>query len=106
MNEHEINQALKELGLFDWVRSLEKGVKLSAGQKQRINLLRGILLDRDIYLLDEPTSHLDAETEKRVIEFLKARLQGRTAIIVSHREGIRKICNRAYRMESHELLAT
>lgn len=115
VGEREINQALKELGLFEWVHSLEKGldtlvgekgVKLSAGQKQRINLLRGILLDRDIYLLDEPTSHLDAETEKRVIDFLKTRLQDKTAIIVSHRESIREICDRAYLMHGHELRLT
>ncbi|MED9925165.1 MAG: ATP-binding cassette domain-containing protein [Clostridia bacterium] len=34
----------------------ERGIKLSAGQKQRLNLIRGILMNKDLYIFDEPTS--------------------------------------------------
>lgn len=81
----------------------EKGIKLSAGQKQRINLTRGVLLNREVVLLDEPTSHLDAATEQKVIDFLTDYLSGKTAIIVSHREALRKICNRCYIIKDHSL---
>jgi len=104
--------ALEELDLRAWVAQLreglgtlvgEKGVRLSAGQKQRINLLRGALLDRDIYFLDEPTSHLDTATEAKVVEFLRRRLAGKTAVIVSHRPAIEALCARKYEMHGHEL---
>ena len=45
-----------------------QGLKLSVGQKQRLNIIRGILLDKEIYVLDEPTSNLDKETEKLILK--------------------------------------
>lgn len=110
--EKELMGLLKKLHLADWASSLdkgldtvvgEKGIVLSAGQKQRINLLRGLLLERDIYLLDEPTSHLDSDTETAVVEVLQEHLRGKTAIIVSHREALRAICTREYCMQEHAL---
>jgi ABC-type multidrug transport system fused ATPase/permease subunit len=112
IEEKKIKMLLGELDLLDWAENLEagfdtvvgeKGVKLSAGQKQRINILRGIFLDREIYLLDEPTSHLDSVTERKVIEFLKKYLAGKTAVIVSHREALKEICGRSYVMEDNIL---
>ncbi|WP_134113621.1 ABC transporter ATP-binding protein [Hypnocyclicus thermotrophus] len=56
--------------------------KLSGGEKQRLMLIITILLDKDIWLLDEPTSAIDSETKKKVIEnILKL---DKTMIIVSH----------------------
>ncbi len=110
--ENELRKALAALDLLVWADHLErgletlvgeKGVKLSSGQKQRINLLRGILLNRDIILLDEPTSHLDAATEKKVVTFLAGRLRGKTAVIVSHRDAVLRLCARCYTMERHVL---
>ncbi len=77
----------------------EKGIRLSSGEKQRMNLLRAILLNKDIYLLDEPTSHLDANTEKRVLQFLGKYLKNKTVIIVSHRPAVKAICDRVYEMQ-------
>lgn len=107
-----LDQLLDELDLRDWAHHLqkgldtlvgEKGIKLSAGQKQRINLLRGVLLDREIYLLDEPTSHLDSATEQKMITFLAKHLHDKTAVIVSHRDALRALCSREYIMADHEL---
>lgn len=107
-----LEKALNELDLLQWMRRLqkkldtivgEKGVKLSAGQKQRVNLLRGILLNREVYLLDEPTSHLDSATEQRAIAFLADHLGDKTAIIVSHKESLRALCGRTYVMRGHTL---
>lgn len=69
----------------------EKGLKLSVGQKQRMNIVRGILLDKDIYVLDEPTSNLDKETEMLIVDLIQKYLQSKTVIIVTHREEIKKI---------------
>lgn len=58
---------LKDLDVFpfgDLTQIGERGVNLSGGQKQRIQLARALYQDRDIYLLDDPFSALDAQTAK------------------------------------------
>lgn len=113
IEEKEILDIFDKLDLLSWVQNLEdgletivgeKGIKLSAGQKQRINLIRGVLLNREIVLLDEPTSHLDSVTEGKVVDFLADHLLGKTAIIVSHREALKEICDKCYVINSHSLI--
>lgn len=93
--DETILSLLAELGLRTWITSLplgldtlvgEKGLQVSAGQKQRLSIARAILLDRPILFLDEPTSHLDPESEQLVLRCLAKHLIGRSAIIVSHRD--------------------
>ncbi|MFH1182724.1 MAG: ABC transporter ATP-binding protein [Candidatus Moraniibacteriota bacterium] len=115
VKERKIMHILEELDLSGWVKGLprgldtmvgEKGVKLSAGQKQRLNLARGYFLGREICLLDEPTSHLDVATESKVIKFLEKYFFSKTLVIVTHRSKIKKICNREYSMEKGVLKET
>lgn len=103
---------LDELGMREWCDGLkqgldsivgEKGITLSAGQRQRLNILRGVLLDRSLYVLDEPTSHLDIRTEELVIAFLKKHLKNKAAVIVTHRMAVRSMCDQAYEMKNHTL---
>ncbi len=107
-----IYEFLDDVLLLQWAQELaqgletqvgEKGVRLSSGQKQRINLVRGLLLGRELVLLDEPTSHMDEETERKIVSFLDKRLTGKTAVIVSHRPAVGEICNRRYVMVNHQL---
>jgi ATP-binding cassette subfamily C protein CydCD len=63
----------------------EDGAGLSAGQRQRIALARAYLRDAPVLLLDEPTAHLDGETEARVLDRLAGYAEGRTVIMVTHR---------------------
>jgi ABC-type bacteriocin/lantibiotic exporter with double-glycine peptidase domain len=114
ISDQEIQKHLEELGLTEWFSSLEngldtiigeKGTKLSAGQKQRINLLRSVIMDKEIYLLDEPTSHLDEHTEKILINYINKYLRHKTLIIVTHREAIKELCDKFYRIENHKLEA-
>ncbi|MEK7108242.1 MAG: ABC transporter ATP-binding protein [Patescibacteria group bacterium] len=63
----------------------ERGVKLSGGERQRIALARIFLADPPILVLDESTSALDSETEKRVQESLQEVMEGRTTIVIAHR---------------------
>ena len=110
LSRSHIEALFAELDLMPWLARLhngldtrigERGLRVSAGQRQRINLLRGVLLDREVYLLDEPTSHLDRKTEQRVLEFLAKHLAGKTIVIVSHRDAVKALCSRSYSMENH-----
>jgi ATP-binding cassette subfamily B protein len=63
----------------------ERGTSLSGGQRQRITLARLFLSNAPILILDEATSHLDAETEQQVLENLKRVSKNRTMFLIAHR---------------------
>ena len=63
----------------------ERGAKLSTGQRQRISLARALAKQPQILLLDEPTASLDVDTERRVLENLRAWARGRLVLLVTHR---------------------
>jgi ATP-binding cassette subfamily B protein len=69
---------------YDTVVS-EQGSTLSEGQKLRLTIARGILLDAPILILDEPTSSLDSETEALIMEGLDRLMADRTTFIIAHR---------------------
>ena len=83
----------------------ERGVGLSGGQLQTINLARSLLHDPNILLLDEPTSSKDQGTEKKVIESLKQVGQDKTMMIVTHRNAILAIVDRVFVLENGQIVA-
>jgi len=63
----------------------ERGVRLSGGQKQRTALARALIKNPPILILDDAFSSVDVQTEERILSELKASMEGRTTILISHR---------------------
>ncbi|MDQ1731100.1 MAG: ATP-binding cassette, subfamily bacterial CydD [Pseudonocardiales bacterium] len=66
----------------------ERGWGVSAGEAQRISIARAFLSDATFLIVDEPTAHLDADTERRLLEPLRELLRGRTALVASHSDAV------------------
>jgi ATP-binding cassette subfamily B protein len=90
----EVVRAAQQANAWSFIRTLPKGLEtevgengsqLSGGQKQLICLARILLRGAPILILDEPTSSIDPQTERLMLESLAAFMKGRTTLIVSHR---------------------
>ena len=111
LSDNEIINYLKELELDeilmfeDGIYTIvgEKGLKLSTGQKRRINILRSYLMNKNIYILDEPTSNLDKHTEEIVVNFILKYFKNKTLIIATHNDKINEVCNKFYQFNNHKL---
>ena len=110
--DKKIFELLEEAGLKGWYNELpngldtivgERGIKLSTGQKQRLNLIRGILIDKELYFFDEPTSNLDILSEEKITNMIEKYLKDKTYVIVTHRQKLKSLCNKHYIFENHEM---
>ena len=87
-------QAARAVGAHDFIAALEhgydtevgeRGIQLSAGQRQLVAFTRALIADPRILVLDEATSNVDIHTEGRIEQGLRRLLAGRTAIVIAHR---------------------
>ncbi len=83
----------------------ERGVGLSGGQRQTINLARSLIHDPKILLLDEPTSSMDQGTEKKVVNGLAEACKDKTMLIVTHRNPIFSMVDRVLVLENGQIVA-
>ncbi|XP_061450655.1 ATP-binding cassette sub-family C member 12-like [Rhineura floridana] len=82
----------------------ERGLNLSGGQKQRISLARAVYANRDIYLLDDPLSAVDAHVGKYIFEAcIKEALRGKTILLVTHQLQYLEFCDEIILLEDGEI---
>lgn len=90
----QIEAAARAANAHDFIERLEhgydtavgeRGMTLSAGQRQRISIARALLKDAPILIMDEPTSALDLLSEASVLQALERLKAGRTSIVIAHR---------------------
>lgn len=83
----------------------ERGLNLSGGQKQRISLARAVYSNRDIFLLDDPLSAVDAHVGKHIFEeCIKKELHGKSIILVTHQLQYLEFCDDILVLEDGEVL--
>ena len=94
VDDRRIESALDRLHLLPWLAAQPHGLDtvlasaqlaLSAGEAQRLALVRVLLRDPDIVILDEAAARLDPVSEREVEEALAALLAGRTGVVIAHR---------------------
>lgn len=105
--EGELWDALDRCRLGEFVRAAggldmplaEQAANLSGGQRQRLAMARALLHDSDIYLFDEATSNIDAESEAALLETIDELARTKTVVMISHRLAAIKGADRIYAME-------
>uniref|UniRef100_A0A8C2ZTN6 ATP-binding cassette sub-family C member 5 n=1 Tax=Cyclopterus lumpus TaxID=8103 RepID=A0A8C2ZTN6_CYCLU len=82
----------------------ERGLNLSGGQKQRISLARAVYSNRDIFLLDDPLSAVDAHVGKHIFEeCIKKELQGKSVILITHQLQYLEFCDDVMLLDDGEV---
>lgn len=92
ITDQKIISVIKTLGIEDFLRKypldfmiLEKGANISTGEKQIISLIRALVLEQEVIILDEATSNVDPYTEQLITSAIKKIMKQKTMIIIAHR---------------------
>jgi ATP-binding cassette subfamily C protein len=115
LSEKDVENALIAAGIWDFVATMpqgmhttvgERGGKLSGGQRQRIAIARALVHKPSLLILDEATSGLDPETEKRICDTLRG-LRGKLTILaISHQPALINAADRAYHIKDERAVLT
>ncbi len=92
-DDEQLRTALEKVNLWNFVKEngglemelAEKGENLSGGQCQRLCLARAILHDSELYIFDEATSNIDAESEEMIMNVIHEIAKEKTVVLISHR---------------------
>jgi ATP-binding cassette subfamily B protein len=112
-SDDEVMRALEAAGIAGFVTELPEGVKtvvgdrgvaLSAGERQRIALARALVANPSVLILDEPSAALDPASERQVIEGYRQAMQGRTTIVISHRLDVVRAADQVVMLEGARIV--
>lgn len=111
-NSYKIKDSLEKVKLIHFFNDNklktstigEFGSKLSGGERQRVTLARALYHDRDILILDEPTSSLDPNTKDYFLETLRELKGKKTIILISHQYETMKYCDRFYKVKNKKVM--
>src|SRR5699024_1149716 len=108
-------EVTQQIGLTDFVNELplgmdeligESGRSVSGGQEQRIAMARALLSDKPIILLDEPTAHLDIETEYDIKHVILELFKDKLMVIATHRLHWMQDLDYIYMLDEGEIIAS
>lgn len=108
----EVRKAAREAQIDDFIMSLPEGyntrvgsygTRFSGGEKQRIAIARAILKNAPILILDEATSAADPENQVEIDRAIRNLCKNKTVIIIAHRLGVIKMCDRVAVVEHHTI---
>lgn len=94
ITQEQIEMASKTVGIHELIMSLPNGYKtiigegeagLSSGEIQLLSIVRAIVANPKVLLLDEPTSGMDTQTEQKIFDAIRTSSEGRTILSISHR---------------------
>ena len=85
---------------------LENGANFSGGQRQRLAIARALLHDTPVYIFDEATSNIDAESEEMIMEVIHALAKKKTVLLISHRLANVVHSDRIYMMQEGRIMET
>jgi len=114
INDDELLRVAEMSGVSSWINSHphayernvgERGEHLSGGQRQSINIARGLVGDPDILILDEPTSSMDNASEAQFIRNLKSKLETKTLFLVTHKVALLELVDRIVVMDKGKIVA-
>jgi ABC-type bacteriocin/lantibiotic exporter with double-glycine peptidase domain len=108
INNEKVIKAMKEAELENFLEKInynlnsdihENGLNLSLGEQQRFGIARALYNESELFILDEPTSSLDKDTEEKFIEFLNKFSKMKTIILISHKFSNMKSCNKIFEIK-------
>ena len=113
-SDDELWEALSRCRIDDFVRRSggldapvsAEGTNLSGGQRQRLAMARALLHDTPVYIFDEATSNIDADSEAAIIDAVTELARTKTVVMVSHRLAALRGCDKVYVFEAGRVVQT
>ena len=113
-SDDELWEALSRCRIDDFVRRSggldapvsAEGTNLSGGQRQRLAMARSLLHDTPVYIFDEATSNIDADSEAAIIDAVAELARTKTVVMVSHRLAALRGCDKVYVFEAGRVVQT
>lgn len=111
----DVRRAAEAAGIVQFIDALpqgfetlvgERGLAVSAGERQRIALARAFLADPAVLVLDEPTAALDAVAQRQVIDGYQAVMRGRTTVLITHRRELAMAADQVIVLDGARVVAS